>query len=99
MKKTNYIYNERSQLETEKFDLLESLQQVDDSLLQLQNECDHKVVLEFSSHIPHKATNTIECLCTSCGKKENLWHNHDIQKSSFKNSRIIDLTNLKKKRY
>ena len=92
MKNQIGIYNERMQISNEKKKLKKQLQATEDRLVNLQNKCSHKLVLAFDDHMPHKIGKIIECFCPACGKREDIYPSHEIEKSSFKNSKLIDLT-------
>ena len=92
MKKQIGIYNKRMQINKERKELKKQLQATEDRLVNLQNQCSHKLVLVFDDHMPHKIGRIIECFCPACGKREDIYPTHEFEKSSFKNSKLIDLT-------
>ena len=86
------IYNERKQINKERKELKKQLQVTEDNLTNLQAECSHKIVLAFDDHMPHKIGRIIECFCPACGKRDDIYPSHEIEKSPFRNSKLIDLT-------
>ena len=65
------------------------------NLANLQTQCIHDLVLEFDDHKPHKIGRIIKCYCPACGRiSENIYYGHEVDKSIFKNSKLIDLTKL-----
>ena len=87
-------YNAIKEIIKEKKELKKQLQAADDRLVNIQNQCSHKLVLAFDDHMPHKIGRIIQCFCPACGKREDIYPSHEIEKSSFKNSKLIDLTKL-----
>ena len=94
MKNQIEIYKERKEINKEKEKIKEKLQTTEDNLINLENQCSHKIVLAFDDHKPHKIGRIIECVCPACGKREKIYLTHEIEKSVFKNSKWIDLTKL-----
>ncbi len=92
MKSQIEIYNARKEINKERKELKKQLQAAEDRLVNIQNQCSHKFVLAFDDHMPHKIGRIIECFCPACGKREDIYPSHEIEKSSFKNSKLIDLT-------
>lgn len=92
MKSQIDIYNERKTIHRKRKELVKQIQIVDNELVNLQTECSHKLVLAFEDHKPHKIGRIIDCICPSCGKEEKIFPSHEIEKSSFKDSKLIDLT-------
>lgn len=96
MKSQFQIYNERLQINNEKKELKRQLKIKETDLSSLRNQCSHKLILAFDNHQPHKIGKIIECFCPACEKRENIYDNHEIEKSAFTDSKIIDLTHFPK---
>ena len=94
MKNQIEFYNARNEINKERKELKKQLQATENNLANLQTECSHKIVLAFDDYMPHKIGRIIECFCPACGKREDIYPSHEIEKSSFKNSKLIDLTKL-----
>lgn len=61
----------------------------------LQSECSHEIVLKFDDKMPHKVGKINNCYCPACGKLESIYGGYEISNTSFKNSKLIDLTRFK----
>ena len=79
------IKDEIKKLNEEKINLINKLSE-------LQEECSHELVIAYDDHTPHKIGQIIDYYCPLCGKKVVAYPTREIEKSEFKNSKIIDLT-------
>ena len=86
------ILNEKKKLIKEKVNLEIEMKKNDEKIKQLQEECNHELVLQFCDHEPHKIGTIYECVCPFCGKKEDIHAFYELDKSSFNNSKVIDLS-------
>lgn len=67
---------------------------MDDNLSNLKNKCNHSLVLIFDDHKPHKIGKIYHCFCPACSKFEHVYNKLRLENSSFKNSKIIDLSDI-----
>lgn len=91
MKEQN-IYQERLKINNKKKELEKQLKETENELSNLQNKCPHSIVLAFDDYRPHKIGRIYQFLCPACGKRENIYPTHELEKSTFKDSRIMDFT-------
>ena len=94
MKSPIEVYRFKKKIILERNELKKKLEEMDYYFACLQSECSHSLVLAFEDHKPHKIGRIIHCFCPACGKKESIYPSHELEKSSFKDSRIVDLTKV-----
>lgn len=94
MKNSIDIYNERRKFIKTRIELEKKLENIIKNTNDLQNECSHNIVLELDDQKPHKVGKITTCFCPACGKSEDIYRGHKIENSSFKNSKLIDLTKI-----
>ena len=94
MKSQLQVYGERLQIRAERKELNKKLETNANNLSNLQEECTHELVLAFDDHKLHKIGPIYNCFCPACGKIISIYQNHEIEKTDFKDSKIIDLTHL-----
>ena len=92
MKSQIDVYGKKKKIEEEKENLIKRLEANESALIDLQTNCSHQLALLFDDYIPHKVGRIIECFCPACGKKESIYPSIKIEKTCFKNSKLIDLT-------
>ena len=93
MKKPLEIFAERLQIDKEKEEINELERANFEKLFEVQKECGHEIVLKFHDHKPHKML-YYDCVCPACKKLEMISQTNSIEKTDFKNSKILDLTHL-----
>ena len=86
------IYNEKQKLIKERIKLKSELEANENKIKTLQENCNHKLILKFCDHKPHKIGIIYECICPFCGKREDIYPSHELENSSFNNSKVIDLS-------
>lgn len=59
---------------------------------QLQKSCPHQLVFKFNDNARHKVGPIDICFCPICLKIENVYAYHLIDKTSFKNSKIVEIS-------
>ena len=98
MKSEDNIYKLKKELEEKKALLSLELNLVTKRLIYLQEKCPHTIVFKFNDHLPHDL-NIDLCYCPACSQKENIYDGYEIDETSFKNSKVIDLTDLHIREY
>ncbi|MBQ8892399.1 MAG: hypothetical protein IJ068_06030 [Bacilli bacterium] len=88
------IFEIKNQLKTLEKHLNDELIELKQRRLNLQNMCNHSLVLKFTDKKPHKVGPIYTCACPICDKTIKLYGDKKIEESEFKNSRLIDLTNF-----
>lgn len=86
------LYNKRKKYIKEKRELESQLKSNKEGLIDLQNQCNHEIVLSFCDHKSRMVGNITKCLCPACFKYEEIYECHEKEKTSFKDSKIIDFT-------
>ena len=95
MKTDTKIHQIKNELEEKKLRLNSQLESVNHEINRLQEQCPHSIVFKFDDNEEIEKIGKIYlCYCPSCGKKENIYISHKLERTSFKNSRIIDLSEL-----
>jgi hypothetical protein len=61
---------------------------------ELWNECNHEIVFKYNNDHPRMMIIDGDYFCPACGQTIECIHSVDIIKSPFKNSKIIQLSNL-----
>ncbi len=90
--KSSEISTKKDSIIERRKELTAQLDGVKAELTQLQTECPHELVLVFDDHCPHMIGPTHRCKCPACGKREDIYPTHEYEKSSFKDSKRINLT-------
>ena len=98
MKSEDNIYKLKKELEEKQSLLSSELNLVTKRLFHLQEKCPHTIVFKFNDHLPHDL-NIDLCYCPACGRKDNIYDGYEIDETSFKNSKVIDLTDLHIREY
>ena len=88
------MYNNKETLIQERTELIKQLQSIEEMLVNLQNQCSHKLVLAFEDNGPHKIGKIIRCSCPICGKKENIYLGNENENCAFKDSKLINLSKI-----
>ena len=94
MKNEREIYKERLEIEKKRIKLMSQLQTLKKNLENLQNECDHHLVLAYNDNTRHTIGPIYRYCCPTCGKRLDTYIGYKIEKSAFRNSKVIDLTSL-----
>ena len=92
MKKQIEIYDEYKKNIEKRKKLIAQMMLCEQNLSNLQNECSHEIGIMFSDHIPHRVGKIIDCFCPACSKIESIYCGNKLEKTSFKNSKLIDLS-------
>ena len=67
--------------------------------MHLQSKCPHTIVFVATDKKPHKIGPINTYVCPICEKIGRTYHNQDINKTPFSNSKIINLTSLNYNEY
>lgn len=94
MKQETKIHQIKQELEEKKLRLNAQLESVNHEITRLQDQCTHKIVVKFAQE-DEEIGEIHLYYCPSCGKKENTCIHYKLNKTCFKNSKLIDLTELK----
>ena len=86
------VLKEKNKLLKEKIKLELEIKKNHEKINELQSECNHEAILKFCDHKPHKIGVIYECVCPFCGKEEDIYPSYELDKSSFSNSKVIDLS-------
>ena len=63
-------------------------------LSNLQIKCDHNIVFMLPVNQIHKVGPMQACFCPACGKTIKVFTRRPISKTDFKNSKVVDLTDI-----
>ncbi len=96
MKNQNEIYYKRIQIMHKKQFLNEQINKLNNNLINLQKQCSHKLVLVFDNTVSPTIGKISQYFCPACGKTEYIHVNVGLNNSSFKDSKIINLSSLSK---
>ena len=75
-------------------ELRKEIQNLSEERIDLQSKCPHTIIIQASNHKPHKLGPIHTCFCPICEKLEKIYLTHEIDKTQFTGSKIINLTRL-----
>ena len=93
------IYRKLKELKEQERIIELQQQKIKEEKISLQNECPHILVIKISDKRPHKIGLINTYICPICEKKSNTYYLHDIDKTPFNKSKIINLTSLNYEEY
>ena len=91
---TKDVFNETGRLGNEINKIHKLLGKINQKCLDIMEICPHEIVFKYNDDHPRKMIIDGSYFCPACAKTIKCIHKSDIKESSFKNSRIIPLTNL-----
>ena len=92
--KTKNVFEETGKLGNEISRLHKQLDNVNMKILGLMGECPHEIVFKYNDNHPRMLMIDGTYFCPACGKSIRCVKPEQLQESSFKDSRVIPLTNL-----
>ena len=87
-----FLEEEKKELETQAESIKSQIELLDLQIKQLQDECQHNIILMLDDHLPHKIGRIVINICPACAKEEHTYRGNERKDTCFKNSTIIDLT-------
>ena len=94
MKQEVKFYQIKQELEEKKLRLAAQLESVNHEITRLQEQCSHNIVFRFDDGKLYRVGKIYLCYCPSCAKKENIYAFNELENTCFKNSKVIDLSEL-----
>ena len=91
---TRETFEEKERLKVEIDKTKELLRALNNESLRIMDKCPHEIVFKYTDNYPRKMVTDGTYLCPACGKTIRCSHEDVLEKSDFKESRVIPLTNL-----
>lgn len=91
---TKKVFEETGKLGNEINRLRKQLEKVNKQCLEMMEICPHEIVFKYVDNYPRMLMIDGTYFCPACGKTIKCVHPEQIKDSSFKDSRVIPLTNL-----
>lgn len=91
---TKKVFEETGRLGNEIHRLGKQLEKVNMQCLEMMEMCSHEIVFKYTDNHPRMLMLDGTYFCPACGKSIKCIRQEQLQESSFKDSRIIPLTNL-----
>ena len=91
---TKRVFEETGRLGNEIGRLHKQLDNINMKILGLMEECPHEIVFKYMDNHPRMLMIDGTYFCPACGKSIKCIKKEQLQESSFKDSRVIPLTNL-----
>ena len=91
---TKKVFEETGRLGNEIHRLGKQLEKVNMQCLEMMEICPHEIVFKYSDNYPRMLIIDGTYFCPACGKSIRCIKPEQLQESSFKDSRVIPLTNL-----
>ena len=92
--KTKDVFDETIKLEDELIKIQERINLLNIKRENIMKLCQHEIVFKYNDNFPKKKIIDGNYICPACGKLINCIRKEQIEKSDFKNSRVISLVNL-----
>ena len=91
---TRKIFEETGRLGNEINRLGKQLDKLNKQCFEMMEACPHEIVFKYIDDHPRMLSIDGRYFCPACGKTVKCMKSKDIQNSSFKNSKVVPLTNL-----
>lgn len=91
---TIQIFEETKNLKEEIKRLENELEKANQKINKIKKHCAHEIVFKYNDNYPKKMIIDGHYICPACGKNIKCFEKEQIKTTSFKDSRIIPLTNL-----
>lgn len=91
---TKKVFEETGKLGNEINRIRKQLEKVNNQCLEMMEICPHEIVFKYVDNYPRMLMIDGTYFCPACGKTIKCIHPEQIKESSFKDSRVIPLTNL-----
>ncbi len=91
---TKKVFEETGKLGNEIHRLGKQLEKVNKQCFEMMELCPHEIVFKYTDNHPRMLLIDGTYFCPACGKTIKCIHPEQIKDSSFKDSRVIPLTNL-----
>ena len=91
---TKKAFEESGRLGNEVTKLRRELEHVNMNILKIMDECPHEIVFKYHDPTPRMLAFDSRCFCPACGKTLNFLSINDIEKTEFRNARVIPLLHL-----
>lgn len=91
---TKKVFEETGKLENKINRIREQQEEVNKQCLEMMKICPHEIVFKYVDNHPRMLMIDGTYFCPACGKTIKCIHPEQIKESSFKDSRVIPLTNL-----
>ena len=88
---TKKAFEETGRLGNEVTRLRRELEQVNGDILKIMKECPHEIVFKYHDAVPRMLHMDSNCFCPACGMTLQFIYREQIQKSDFKDSKVIPL--------
>ena len=91
---TKRVFEETGKLGSEIHRLGKQLERVNKQCLEMMKLCHHEIVFKYADNHPRMLMIDGTYFCPACGKTVKCIQKEQLKESSFKDSRVIPLTNL-----